>query len=103
MKLNTGDRGRGQAQPFVAATGGGFKEGDVFVAYVPELDLSSCGDTAPSARSNIEDAVSLFLKTSEERGTLTEFLEEAGYRHEGRHWRAPEHVSLDRVRVNLPA
>ena len=80
-----------------------FKEGDVFIAYVPELDLSSCGDTAPSARSNIQDAVSLFLETSDKSGTLTEVLEEAGYRHEGRHWRAPEYVSLDRLHVNLPA
>ena len=23
-----------------------FKEGDVFIAYVPQLDVSSCGDTA---------------------------------------------------------
>lgn len=80
-----------------------FKEGDVFVAYVPELDLSSCADTAPGARSNIQEAVSLFLETSEERGTLTDVLEEAGYRHEGKHWRSPEHISFDRVRVNLPA
>ena len=80
-----------------------FKEGDVFVAYVPELDLSSGADTAPGARSNIQEAVSLFLETSEERGTLTDVLEEAGYRHEGRHWRSPEHISFDRVRVNLPA
>ena len=78
-----------------------FKEGDVFIAYAPQLDVSSCGDTAPSARSNIQDAVSLFLETAEERGTLTEILEEAGYRREGRHWLAPEHVSLDRLRVNL--
>ena len=79
-----------------------FKEGDVFIAYVPQLDLSSCGDTAPSARRNIQDAVRLFLETSKERGTLTEILEEAGYRHEER-WLAPEHVSLDQMRVNLPA
>ena len=80
-----------------------FKEGEVFIAYVPELDLSSCGDTAPEARSNIQEAVSLFLETSEARGTLTEILEEAGYRHEGKHWLAPEHVSLDRLSVSLPA
>ena len=79
-----------------------FKEGDVFIAYVPQLDVSSCGDTATAARHNIQDAVSLLLETSKERGTLTEILEEAGYRHEGRHWLAPEHISLDRLSVNLP-
>ena len=80
-----------------------FKEGDVFIAYVPQLDVSSCGDTATAARRNIQDAVSLLLETSKERGTLTEILEEAGYRHEGRHWLPPEHISLDRLSVNLPA
>ena len=56
----------------------------------------------PVPGGNIEDAVRLFLETSKERGTLTEILEEAGYRHEER-WLAPEHVSLDQLSVNLPA
>ena len=43
-----------------------FKEGDVFIAYVPQLDVSSCGDTATAARRNIQDAVSLLLETSKE-------------------------------------
>ena len=80
-----------------------FKEEDVFVAHVPELDVSSCGDTAEVARRNIQDAVSLFLETSEKRGTLKAILQEAGYRHEGTSWLAPEHVSLDRLSVNLPS
>jgi predicted RNase H-like HicB family nuclease len=78
-----------------------FKEGDVFVAYVPELDLSSCGDTAEVARRNIRDAVQGFLETSERMGTLSEILEEAGYRREGEDWQPPEFVSLDRVTVSL--
>ena len=31
-----------------------FKEGDVFIAHVPQLDVSSCGDTATGARRNIQ-------------------------------------------------
>ncbi len=73
-----------------------FKEGATFVAYVPELDVSSCGATAEEARKNIQDAVDGFLETSAERGTLDEILEEAGYQREGDRWRAPEFVSLDR-------
>jgi len=78
-----------------------FKEGETFVAYVPELDLSSCGSTDEEARKNIRDAVRGFLKTSESMGTLDEILEEAGYRREGRNWRAPEFVSLDRLTMSL--
>lgn len=80
-----------------------FKEGEVFVAHVPELDLSSCGDTAEVARRNIRDAVVGFLRTSERMGTLNEILEEAGYRLEGERWMPPEFVSLDRLTVSLPA
>jgi predicted RNase H-like HicB family nuclease len=79
-----------------------FKEGDVFVAHVPELDLSSCGDTAEAARRNIQDAVRGFLETSEEMGTLQEILEEAGYRQEGDSWQPPEFISLDHSTLTLP-
>ena len=78
-----------------------FKEGDTFVAHVPELDVSSCGDTAEQARHNIADAVRGFLETSEQMGTLDEILQEAGYRREGESWRAPEFVALDRLTLTL--
>ena len=51
-----------------------FKEGPTFVAYVPELDLSSCGETEEQARRNVQDAVKGFLETSAEMGTLDEIL-----------------------------
>jgi len=78
-----------------------FKEGRAYVAYVPELDLSSCGDTDEEARKNIRNAVRGFLETSAEMGTLAEILEEAGYQREGETWRAPEFVSLDRLTMSV--
>jgi predicted RNase H-like HicB family nuclease len=78
-----------------------FKEGKTFVAYVPELDLSSCGATDEEARKNIRDAIRGFLETSAEMGTLTEILEEAGYERDGEIWRAPEFVSLDRLTLSV--
>lgn len=56
-----------------------FREGGTYVAYVPELDLSSCGATDDEARRNIRETVQAFLETSAEMGTLGEILEEAGY------------------------
>jgi len=53
-----------------------FKEGPTFVAHVPELDISSCGDSEAQARRNIRDAVSGFLETAKELGTLKDILEE---------------------------
>lgn len=78
-----------------------FREGDVFVAHVPGLDVSSCGESAEKARCNIQDAVRGFLETSEEMGTLAEILEEAGYRRDGDAWRPPELVSTDRLSTGL--
>ena len=78
-----------------------FKEGKMYVAYVPELDVSSCGATDEEARKNIRDAVRGFVETSEEMGTLAEILEEAGYERTGDKWRAPEFVSLDRLTLSV--
>lgn len=54
-----------------------FKEGGAYVAYVPALDLSSCGATDEEARKNIRDAVRGFLETSADMGTLDEILQES--------------------------
>jgi len=78
-----------------------FKEGDTYVAYVPALDLSSCGATDDEARHNIRDAVRGFLATGAEMGTLSDILEEAGYEPEGDGWRPPEFVSIDRLAMTV--
>ena len=78
-----------------------FKEGETFVAYVPALDVSSCGSTDEEARRNIRDAVRGFLAASEDLGTLDEILQEAGYAPEGDGWRAPEFVSMDRLTMSI--
>ena len=77
-----------------------FKEGETYVAYVPALDVSSCGATDDEARRDIRDAVRGFLAASADLGTLDEILQEAGYAPEGDGWRAPDFVSLDRLTVN---
>ena len=78
-----------------------FKEGRTYVAYVPALDLSSCGATDDDARRNIRDAVRGFLAASARMGTLEEILQESGYEREGDAWRAPEFVSVDRLSMSI--
>jgi predicted RNase H-like HicB family nuclease len=78
-----------------------FKEGDTYVAYVPALDLSSCGATDEEARRNIRDAVRGFIETSADMGTLDEILEEAGYEQEDEGWKAPEFVSVDQLTMSI--
>jgi predicted RNase H-like HicB family nuclease len=78
-----------------------FREGDTYVAHVPELDVSSCGETQEKARANIQDAVRGFLEAAEDKGTLDEILEEAGYQRQGGEWKAPEFVGAERVTMRL--
>ena len=39
-----------------------WKEGAAYVAYAPELDVSSCGDSVAEARARLREAMSLFLE-----------------------------------------
>lgn len=77
------------------------KEGDTFIAHVPELDVSSCGDTEADARRNIADAVRGFLETASEQGTLNDILQEAGYRLENGRWVEPELVGVEHMNVGI--
>ena len=40
------------------------REGDGFVSLCPELDIASQGDTIDEAKSNLSEAVGLFLETA---------------------------------------
>lgn len=78
-----------------------FKEGKVFIAYCPELDVSSCGDSVEEARHNLKIAVRLFVEEAERMNTLGQILNEAGYRRiRGQTgWQAPEFVATERMSV----
>jgi predicted RNase H-like HicB family nuclease len=56
-----------------------FREGSAYVAYCPELDVSSCGKSVDEARRNLRTAVRLFLEEAGRMGTIEQILEEAGY------------------------
>ncbi len=77
------------------------KEGDTFVAYAPELDVSSCGKTIQEAKAHLEEAVTLFIEEAERMGTLQEILEEAGFTKEVGGWKAPEIVVQEKTRLAL--
>jgi predicted RNase H-like HicB family nuclease len=40
------------------------REGDGYVSLCPELDVASQGQTVEEARSNLQEAVELFLETA---------------------------------------
>lgn len=78
-----------------------FKEDETYVAYCPELDVSSCGSTVDHARVMLKTAVRLFLEEAEKMGSLTDILEESRYRQDadGR-WSPPRLIATELVSVS---
>ena len=56
-----------------------WKEGNMYTAYCPELDVVSCGTNLEEARKNLLEVIEIQLEEAATLGTLKEFLEEAGY------------------------
>ena len=54
------------------------QEREMWVAWCPELDVASQGSDRTEALEMLNDAVSLFLATCHEIGTLRQVLEESG-------------------------
>ena len=57
-----------------------FKEDKAYVAYSPELDISSCGNSVDHAKDMLKTAVRLFLEEADKMETLEDILEESGYK-----------------------
>jgi len=75
-----------------------FKEDGTYVAYCPELDVSSCGNTVEHAKNMLKTAVRLFLEEAEKLGTLADILEESRYtKDSGGRWLPPRLVATELV------
>ena len=65
------------------------REGTGYVALCPEVDIASQGDTAAEARTNLEEALTLFFESASpqeiERRTKREFFGFAEVRRRGGH------------------
>jgi len=65
-----------------------------FIAYTPELDISSCGPTEEKARKNLHEAVRILMQDVEDKGKLKEFLMEMGFQKKKSRW-IPPRVSFE--------
>lgn len=77
-----------------------FKEDNVHVAYCPQLDVSSCGDTPEEAVQMLKEAVRLFLEETKKMGTLGSILSESGFQWDKDNIYNPSKVVATEV-VNL--
>jgi len=77
-----------------------FKEGDVYVALCPELNVSSFGDDIKSAKESLREALEAFLEECEAMGTLQEVLEDAGFVKEKESWILEEPVIKEKIAMS---
>lgn len=77
-----------------------FEEDSMYVAYCPELDVSSCGNSVEHAKEMLKTAVRFFLEESEKMGTLEDILEESRYKKDnsGR-WLPPKLIATELVSI----
>ncbi len=79
-----------------------WREDGAYVAYAPELDVSSCGDSLAEARARLREAVSLFLEEASRMGTLEDILAEAGFEKHGKTYRPHRVLARQKVRLAVP-
>jgi len=76
------------------------KEGDVYVAFCPVLDIASQGCSGQEARDNLAEAISLFFLTCIEMGTFSDVLKQCGFTPALEHPQADD--GFEHINVPLP-
>ncbi len=77
-----------------------FKEDKAYVAYCPELDISSCGNNIEHAKEMLKTAVRLFVEEAEKMGTLEDILNEANYvKDSSGKWIPPKLVATESASI----
>jgi len=56
------------------------KRGKLFVSFCPLLDVYSQGNSKPEAKTNLTEALKLFIESCYQRGTLEQVLRESGFK-----------------------
>lgn len=56
-----------------------WKEGNMYVSYCPELDISSCGENVEQAKRNLIETIHINIEETKNMGTFDQFLEECGF------------------------
>lgn len=77
-----------------------FKEGDVYVALCPELNVSSFGESVDNAKLSVREAIRAFLEECEKMGTLEEVLEEAGFVKQKDMWVLREPIVEEKIALS---
>ena len=98
-KIFTSVKASGPAISFTVQV---WKEDKKYVAYAPELDVSSFGDSVAHAKARLREAVTLFLEGASRLGTLEEILSEAGFENRGTIYHPRRVLAREKVRLAVP-
>lgn len=78
-----------------------WKEGSQYIAHAMPLDVMSSGNSPGEAGKALREAVSLFVRTAREMGTLEEVLEDCGYELRAGDWSSPAWISIERQSLDM--
>ncbi len=78
-----------------------FKEGDVYVALSPELNVSSFGETIEDSKRSVKEAIEAFVEECERMGTLEDVLEESGFSKINNSWKSRKPIAEEDLAVVL--
>lgn len=93
--MRYGSLRRGGPMPEITLRAKFHREREQWIGWCPDLEVATQGDTRQEARENLCEAVSLFLETCHEMGTLDEVLRDTGGVPERRPVAASDHELTD--------
>ena len=71
-----------------------FADGENYVAYCPELDISAAGEDETDAKQALSEVLAIYFDDTISRGTLEEDLKQHGWRKRGEAVTAPSPSTL---------
>lgn len=81
-----------------------FREGKIYVAFSPALDISTAGKSATEAKKNFDELVQIFFEETEKHGTTEDALLSLGWEKlKSKEWHPPVEVERTTTRVAVPA
>lgn len=78
------------------------KEGEVFVAYSPALDLSTYGKSFDEVQKRFNEVVEIFFEELIEKGTVNDVLSGLGWQKEQKSWVPPIIIANETRDFRIP-
>lgn len=78
-----------------------WKENNIYIAYCPLVDISSCGESMEEAKKNLYEAIEAFMEEAKKMNTLDEILKESGFIKSNNDWESPSFISFENTKLKI--